>query len=259
MTQERVSFSFGENWQRYLAHLGRERYAEAKRSLCDLIGSDSLEGKTFLDIGCGSGIFSLAAVELGAREVFSLDVDPKSVKACRHLKETCNVPHWEIGEGSILDEGTARPLGAFDVVYAWGVLHHTGAMWRAMDHAARRVRPGGLLVMAIYNRTGTSGLWLRFKRLYNSSGPLVKALLVGAILVPRVAVRLLRLKHPLRERRGMSVYYDARDWAGGLPYEYASFQEVCSHMTPKGFILKKSRPTTSIGCNEFVFEKAAGT
>lgn len=255
MEQERVSFSFGENWLKFIKYLDEEQYREAQKSLCHLLKMESLSGKSFLDVGCGSGIFSLAAVELGAKKVVSIDVAPESIMACRQVKMKCEVEHWEILEGSILDKNFIQTLGTYDIVYSWGVLHHTGDMWQAIGNAANLVNLNGLLVIAIYNRTRMSNFWLRFKRMYNTSGKFMKNILVWSILFPRIIVRLTRLKHPLRERRGMSIYYDAIDWAGGLPYEFASFEEVCSYLDDKGFRLKDGRKTKSIGCNEFLFER----
>lgn len=256
MVDEKVSFSFGENWLRYIERLSPERYEEAKRSVQALLAPEGIAGKSVLDVGCGSGIFSMAAVELGAGRVVSIDLDPKSVEACHRVKEQCDVGHWEVREGSALDREFLATLGLFDVVYSWGVLHHTGAMWQAIDNAISMVAPGGRLVIAIYNRTWSSGLWLRFKRLYNRSPRPVKAALVWAILLPRVLVRLLKLRHPLKDRRGMSVYYDAVDWAGGLPYEYASHEEVVRYVEGKGLRHVGGTETRAIGCNEFVFERA---
>ena len=110
------AFLFGENWLKFIKGLDAEQYEEAKKSLCDLLGLKLLAGKSFLDIGCGSGIFSLAAVELGTRKVVSIDVDPKSVEATQKIKMRCQVSHWEIKEGSILDKDFIKNLGAFDIV-----------------------------------------------------------------------------------------------------------------------------------------------
>ncbi len=255
MTEEKVTFSFGENWLRYVEHLSPERYEEAKMSLLELLAPGGAAGKSVLDIGCGSGIFSLAAIELGAARVVSIDVDPKSIEACKRVKERCDVGHWQVLEGSALDGESLATLGRFDVVYSWGVLHHTGDMWWAVDNAASLVAPGGRLVIAIYNRTWSSALWLRFKRLYNRSGRVLKALLVACILLPRILARLARLRSPLKDRRGMSIHHDAIDWAGGLPYEYASWDEVIAHVTDRGLRHVGGSRTSSTGCNEFVFEK----
>lgn len=252
----KVSFSFGENWLNYIESLDVEKYKEAKQSLQNLLGLSSLKGKSFLDVGCGSGILSLAAIELGAERVISIDVDSKSVEACEQLKQRINNPaNWIILEGSILDRVLVNKLEKSDVVYSWGVLHHTGAMWQAIDQVSNLVKDNGLLAIAIYNHASTSNFWLKFKRFYNKSGELTKIFMVWSIFLPRVIVRILKLKHPLREKRGMSVYYDAIDWVGGLPYEFASFEEVQSYVENKGFTLVNSKRTNSIGCNEFVFKK----
>ncbi len=77
-------FEFGANWNRFLAVLNDERIAQAEESLKRMLEVDNLQGKSFLDIGSGSGLFSLAARRLGAR-VYSFDYDPKSVACTREL------------------------------------------------------------------------------------------------------------------------------------------------------------------------------
>src|SRR5436309_11907222 len=123
-TQER--FGFGKNWSRFLGVLNHERIEEAERSLREMLEVDDLHGKKFLDIGSGSGLFSLAARRLGAR-VHSLDYDPKSVECTRELRRRffANDTDWNVEEGSALDRDHIASLGKFSIVYSWGVLHHT--------------------------------------------------------------------------------------------------------------------------------------
>lgn len=256
MSDEKITFSFGENWLNYIRSLSIERYEDAKKALRTLLDIETLEGESFLDIGCGSGIVSLCAIELGSREVISIDSDPKSVEACKKIKSKCSVGHWKIYEGSILDKEFIKKLGKLDYVYSWGVLHHTGAMWEAIDNSARLVKDNGILAIALYNRTKTSDFWLKYKHLYNRSGVILKKIMVGGLVIPRMIVRTIKLKHPLKDKRGMSVYYDAIDWAGGLPYECASYDEVCKYLEKRGFNLVKGVKTDSIGCNEFIFKRA---
>lgn len=254
--KELVSFSFGENWLDFIKDFDENRYQQAKQSMIDMLGP-SLEGKTFVDIGCGSGIFSLAAIKLGAKYVLSIDVDPKSILACQKIKEVNKAENWQILQKSILDKKFLGECGKFDIVYSWGVLHHTGAMWQAIDNASNLVEEeGGIFAIAIYNRTITSPFWLWFKRLYNQQNShFLKRLMVLFVFIPRLIIRILKMKNPLTVKRGMSLYYDAVDWAGGLPYEYASFEEVVSYMQKKGFELVVSTRTKKTGCNEFVFLK----
>jgi 2-polyprenyl-3-methyl-5-hydroxy-6-metoxy-1,4-benzoquinol methylase len=98
-------FEFGKNWASFLKTVDDERIAEAKKSLSAMLDAVDLKGKTFLDVGCGSGLFSLAARLLGAR-VHSLDYDPSSVQCARELKRRYAPEdlNWTIEEGSALDQ-----------------------------------------------------------------------------------------------------------------------------------------------------------
>ena len=166
---EKDRFAFGENWKAFLAALDEERISEATASLQGMLSCQTLEGKQFLDIGSGSGLFSLAAHRLGA-EVLSIDYDRESVGCTEQLRERFADPshRWQIQQGSVLDESLMQSIGQFDVVYSWGVLHHTGNMWRAIELAAERTRHGGKFCIAIYNDQGhASRRWLAIKKTYN--------------------------------------------------------------------------------------------
>ena len=137
-------FEFGKNWRSFLDSLTDDRIAVAEHSLREalgLSGPSALLGKTFLDIGSGSGLFSLAARRMGAR-VYSFDYDPVSV-ACTVELRSRHFPddsEWTVKEGSVLDPSFLKGLGSFDIVYAYGSLHHTGDMWRALANAASSPR-----------------------------------------------------------------------------------------------------------------------
>src|SRR6185312_8185258 len=186
-----MRFRFGANWTRFLTVLDEARIVAAERSLAEMLRVADLRGRSFLDIGCGSGLFSLAARRLGAR-VHSFDYDPRSVACTAELKrQFCPEDlDWVVQAGSVLDKTFMRSLGQFDIVYSWGVLHHTGAMWQALDAALERVAPGGWLFIAIYNDQGLwSRRWTRIKRYY-CSGPIGKAV-VSATFIPYWITRAL--------------------------------------------------------------------
>lgn len=289
LNEAETRFAFGKNWGEFLKQIDSERAAQAVLSLRHLLQLDPdktapLEGKTFLDIGSGSGLFSLAAVSLGAA-VVSLDIDPDSVDCTRRLKAqvessvrvsgaeggilAAHENDWQVLQLSVLDCDGMSTLGMFDIVYSWGVLHHTGAMAAAVEAASQRVAPGGWFAIAIYNdQGGASRRWHAIKRGYHA----VPRFLRGAYVVACASVyeakfalaRLARGNNPLpfadwrakRTDRGMSVWHDWVDWIGGLPFDVATPEAIILPMRRKGFALEHLRTVGSgWGCNEYVFRR----
>jgi 2-polyprenyl-6-hydroxyphenyl methylase/3-demethylubiquinone-9 3-methyltransferase len=262
-------FEFGKNWQRFLEVLNEDRIAQSVRALQALLGVEDLKGKTFLDVGSGSGLSSLAALRLGAR-VHSFDYDGSSVACTTEMRRRYapGSPEWTVEHGSVLDPDYLRRLGSFDVVYSWGVLHHTGAMWRAIENIIPLVKPGGIFSIAIYNDQGAwSRRWTKIKRFY-CSGPFGKAVVCGAY-IPYIVTRelvadLVWMRNPLAryrnysEGRGMSVTHDWFDWLGGYPFEVAKPEAIFAFCRSRGLELTNLITAGgSVGCNEFVFQRSA--
>jgi 2-polyprenyl-6-hydroxyphenyl methylase/3-demethylubiquinone-9 3-methyltransferase len=267
-------FEFGANWRAFLSVLNDDRIAEAQRSLAGMLGSSELLGRSFLDIGCGSGLFSLAAWKMGAR-VHSFDFDPLSVRCAEELRRRYAVEdgRWTIERGSVLDASYMEKLGLFDIVYSWGVLHHTGDMWSAIAKAAAAVRGDGCLFIAIYNDQGPwSVFWTRVKRTYNRLPPVLRtpyllgfgaalesAALGSAVLrldLRRIVDRWTRYESV----RGMSRWHDVIDWVGGYPFEVAKPEKILDFCRQRRFELTKLRTCGGkMGCNEFVFRRTANS
>jgi 2-polyprenyl-6-hydroxyphenyl methylase/3-demethylubiquinone-9 3-methyltransferase len=263
-------FGFGENWAGFLSVLDEERIAAAERGLKSMLKCDRLDGLRFLDIGSGSGLSSLAARRLGAT-VHSFDYDPRSVACTSALRQQYRSgdSEWTVERGSALDEEYLKTLGSFDIVYSWGVLHHTGDMWRALANATIPVaRDGGRLFVAIYNDVGSrSRRWHAIKRVYNKlPKPLRPAFALLAMLPEelkafgRAAIALrpgdyVRSWTEYRRKRGMSRWHDIVDWVGGYPYEYANPHEIFDFYRARGFTLAALWCDSGLGCNQFVFER----
>lgn len=261
-------FEFGENWAAFLAVLDDERIAKAEDSLKEMLEVDTLEGKTFLDIGSGSGLFSLAARRLGAK-VHSFDFDSNSFACTQELRNRYfpNDPNWRVEQGSALDADYLKSLGTFDVVYSWGVLHHTGEMWRALENAVIPTKAGGKLFIAIYNDTGSQARrWHWIKKTYCRLPRVLKTPFAIAASIPeelkRAVSALVRLKPSeyvhswtrYKNARGMNRWHDIIDWVGGYPYEVATVDQIFDFYKARGFTLTKiTTGGVGLGCNEFVF------
>ncbi|MEO8099710.1 MAG: class I SAM-dependent methyltransferase [Acidobacteriota bacterium] len=262
-------FEFGANWSRFLELLDEDRILAAEESLRKMLGVQNLTGRSFIDIGSGSGLFSLAARRLGAR-VHSFDYDPKSYACTKELQRRffSGDPQWVVESGSVLDPAYLARLGTFDIVYSWGVLHHTGSMWEALKNVEPLVAPSGLLFIAIYNDQGKpSRRWLTVKKAYNRCPKQLRFVVLGPAFLSLWWRRLLKgtlqgqpLKYwtAAQAGRGMSHWRDVVDWVGGYPFEVATPEEIFDFYHQRGYTL--TRLTTQagdLGCNEFVFRKNA--
>lgn len=268
--EEGERFEFGANWAQFLKVLNDDRMRLAEQSLVKMLGVSDLDGKRFLDVGSGSGLFSLVARRLGAT-VRSFDYDPKSVACTAELKRRFypEDPDWIVEQGSVLDRHYLQTLGQWDIVYSWGVLHHTGAMWQALENVSSLVRPGGTLFIAIYNHQRVmTPVWTWVKRTYNRLPPGLRWIVLGPALVrlwaPRTIHDLLRGKpfytwrhYAERSARGMSAWRDLVDWVGGYPFEVAKPEQILHFYRDRGFVPKDVVTCGGgLACNEFVLRRA---
>jgi SAM-dependent methyltransferase len=257
-------FEFGRNWVGFVQrNLSDDRIDIARRHILAFIKRDDLRGLDFLDIGSGSGINSAAASRAGAGKIHSFDYDPNSVAATNMVRKRLGEPvSWKVMRGDVLDDRLMQSLGKWNFVYSWGVLHHTGDVWHALDNASKAVADGGLFYIALYSADVQSDpdFWLRIKREYNQASSWKKRRMVwwyvwtfflerNVFRIPRVILRAARY----RMSRGMSMLVDVRDWLGGWPMEFTRDADVTEFLRQRGF--SRENIKTGEACTEFLFVK----
>jgi SAM-dependent methyltransferase len=261
-------FAFGKNWASYSSLVGEREVEEAEKGLLKLVERQKIFGASFIDIGCGSGLHSLAAARLGASRIVAIDYDPDSVNTTKSLLERFQVSiSHRVERYDILNGDGVSRYGLFDVVYSWGVLHHTGDMWRAIENAAELVKPGGLFVFSLYRKTYMDFFWKQEKPLYSNAPESAQRWIRGLYVMAFRLGLLLRLQSfeeyvaRYRSVRGMDFYHDVHDWLGGYPYETATSWQVARKLAELGFdlVTEITRPTSlgllGAGCDEYVYAR----
>ena len=267
MKRESRHFAFGDNWADYAENVSLREIENARLGLEKLLSASEIAGKTVIDIGCGSGIHSLAFLNANCSYLEGFDFDPKSVETTKKLLSrffVSEIRKFSIYEGDILNSDFNRK---FDIVYSWGVLHHTGNLRRAIQRAGSLVQDDGFFVFAFYRKTPFCWFWKIEKWIYSK--------LPSTFQTPLrfMYIQMFKFIHVLRGRgsfsefernyksgRGMDFLIDVHDWLGGHPYESISPFEVRKILKEEGFVevkafIEKSLGLMGSGCDEYVFKK----
>lgn len=261
-------FEFGRNWRQFIErHYSQEAVDASQSRILAFLKRGDLRGLRVIDIGCGSGIHSMAMFQAGAASVHSFDYDPTSIEATTMVRQKAgDPPQWTVEQGSVLDEAYMRRLPTYDLVYSWGVLHHTGDVWKAIELAAERVRPGGQFYIALYSadvhKDPTPEFWLDVKRTYVNSGWLWRRYMelwyIWRFMVRRNLRRspkALKRVRDHRKDRGMHLMTDVRDWLGGWPMEFVWDAEAVQFCAERG--LELTEISTGKANTEFLFQRPA--
>ena len=258
-------FGFGKNWYNFIVdQFGDEVISSSRQHFLEFLEKENLDGMSMLDIGCGSGLHSTAAIQSGVKSLLSFDYDSNSVLATKFVHEKAGKPtNWHVEQGSVLDADYMKSLNKFDLVYSWGVLHHTGDVFTAMEHAGDRVAPKGLLYIALYAAdvqvNPTAEEWLEIKQSYVNGSILRKRYIelwyIWRFMMGKRITGLFSAIRQFRQKRirGMDTMTDIRDWVGGWPMEFVWDQDAVDFYEKRGFQLKKI--VTGEANTEFLFQK----
>lgn len=256
-------FKFGENWKNFSNLIDNNRLKEAVTSLKKLTNKKSLNNLSFLDIGCGSGLSSLAAIQLNCKKIYAIDQDEQSIKTTKKVLQKSRFKKVKVEKKDLF---MLNEKEKFDIVYSWGVLHHTGNMLEAIKKSTKMVSKNGMLILALYKKTKLCNLWKIEKYIYKSSPKVIQNFIKNLFIFLFKLAMILKRKNfsnyinDYKTKRGMDFYHDVHDWLGGYPYESISIEEISKIMDKFGykmirsFQVKKQIGFFGTGCDEYVFK-----
>ena len=256
-------FKFGENWKNFSNLIDNNRLKEAVTSLKKLTNKKSLNNLSFLDIGCGSGLSSLAAIQLNCKKIYAIDQDEQSIKTTKKVLQKSRFKKVKVEKKDLF---TLNEKEKFNIVYSWGVLHHTGNMLEAIKKSTKMVSKNGILILALYKKTKLCNLWKIEKYIYKSSPKVIQNFIKNLFIFLFKLAMILKRKNfsnyinDYKTKRGMDFYHDVHDWLGGYPYESISIEEISKIMDKFGykmirsFQVKKQIGFFGTGCDEYVFK-----
>lgn len=117
-------------------------------------------GKKVLEIGCGIGTDTMNFARAGA-EVTAVDLSEESLKVARRRAGVMGLEDritFYQADGEELSE--IVPVDEYDLVYSFGVIHHTPDPGNVLDQARRYLKPGGTLKIMVYHRWSWKVLWI---------------------------------------------------------------------------------------------------
>jgi len=146
MSKEKVGSFYDIVWTEYIPE-----YPASEKHWELFYTEEEVRGRTVLDAGCGTGIFSIIFANKGAAKVMGIDISPGSLMTAESLRKKFNLQNVEFQKQDMLE----LPFGdeTFDIIWAWGTVHHTTAPFKAISELVRVLKRGGSFLLAVYRKT----------------------------------------------------------------------------------------------------------
>ena len=144
---------FGNLWQTRFDNFSLDQKNFLKRLLKKLnFDTFQLKNKKVLDMGCGSGRFSVAFARLGAKKVYGVDLGDQGIRIGNKLSKKFNLKNLTFKKSSVLSLPFKNNY--FDFVFCKGVLHHTGNLKKALNEFVRVINGNGYGYLYLYGKGG---------------------------------------------------------------------------------------------------------
>ena len=236
MNKEKVGKFYDVVWTEYIPE-----YAESEKHWNVFYSEQEIKGKSVLDGGCGTGIFSIIFANNGAGHVLGIDISDGSLETARSLKEKFQLENADFQKQDMLN----LPFSDkdFDIVWAWGTVHHTTDPFRAIDELIRVLKTGGSLLLAVYTRTKLTFLHEIIRKILIRT-PKKSWTFLSKVMAVLLAPIVLFFKKREKSRKGEKLEELILDWYFVPIRHYYTPAEIKTYLEKKGFIIDKFLPAS---------------
>jgi ubiquinone/menaquinone biosynthesis C-methylase UbiE len=236
MDKEKVGRFYDVVWTEYLPE-----YDETEKHWKIFFTSEEVAGRSVLDAGCGTGIFSIIFANQGAGRVTGIDISEGSLGTARGLKEKFGLDSAEFMKQDMLDLPFAD--ASFDIVWAWGTVHHTTDPFQAIDQLIRVLKPGGALLLAVYTRTRLTFIHEIIRKTLVRT-PRRSWTCLSKVMALFLAPVVLFFKKREKSRKGEKLEELILDWYFVPIRHYYRPEEIRKYLEDKGFAIEKFLPAS---------------
>jgi ubiquinone/menaquinone biosynthesis C-methylase UbiE len=230
MNKEKVGSFYDVVWTEYIPE-----YEASEKHWLLFFSPEEVKGKAVLDSGCGTGIFSIIFAKNGAGQVTGIDISPGSLGTAESLKQKFGLTNARFEQQDMLH--LPYDDASFDIVWAWGTVHHTTDPLGAIDGLIRVLKPGGSILLAIYKKTKVTWIHEAIRRTLvktprRSWNALAK--IMAFFGTPIVWV----FKRREKARKGESLSELILDWYFVPIRHYYKPDEIRTRLEGKGFAIE---------------------
>ncbi|MGB8953166.1 MAG: methyltransferase domain-containing protein [Candidatus Aminicenantales bacterium] len=236
MNKERVGSFYDVVWTEYIPE-----YAASEKHWGLFYSAEEVKGRTVLDAGCGTGIFSIIFARNGAEKVVGIDISPGSLQTAQSLKEKFGLRNAEFRKQDMLK----LPFGeeTFDIVWAWGTVHHTTDPFGAIEELTKVLRTGGSLLLAVYRRTKLTFIHEAIRKTLVRT-PRKTWTALSKILAFFLGPVVFFFKKREKSRKGEKLEELILDWYFVPIRHYYTSEEIESFLKSRGLAVEKFLPAS---------------